>query len=111
VATRTGDAPPKLALPDPAQSISAPATPSAKPSPPVLGGICSDADKLGYDQTSNEQVVCEGNAWSKAPITTGGVHAAGSSCDQPDVPVFAMATSNDGYLLQCDAVTRTWTRH
>jgi serine/threonine protein kinase, bacterial len=111
VATRTGNAPPKLALPDPAQSISAPATPSAKPSPPVLGGICSDADKLGYDQTSNEQVVCEGNAWSKAPITTGGVHAAGSSCDQPDVPVFAMATSNDGYLLQCDAVTRTWTRH
>ncbi|MGB9224570.1 serine/threonine-protein kinase [Mycobacterium sp.] len=111
VATRVGDAPPKLALPDPAQAISAPATPAGKPSPPVLGGICSDADKLGYDQTSNEQVVCEGNAWSKAPITTGGVHAAGSSCDRPDIPVFAMATSNDGYLLQCDPVTRTWTRH
>jgi serine/threonine-protein kinase len=111
VATRVGDAPPKLALPDPTQAITAPTTPAGKPSPPVLGGICSDADKLGYDQTSNEQVVCEGNAWSKAPITTGGVHAAGSSCDRPDIPVFAMATSNDGYLLQCDPVTRTWTRH
>jgi serine/threonine-protein kinase len=24
--------------------------------------------------------------------------------------VFAMTTSNDGYLLQCDPVTRLWTR-
>jgi serine/threonine-protein kinase len=111
VATRVADAPPNLALPDPTQSISVPTTPAGKPSPPVLGGICSDVDKLGYDQTSNEQVVCEGNTWAKAPITTGGVHAAGSSCDRPDIPVFAMATSNDGHLLQCDPVTRTWTLH
>jgi serine/threonine protein kinase, bacterial len=25
--------------------------------------------------------------------------------------VFAMSTSSDGYLLQCDPVTRVWTRH
>jgi serine/threonine-protein kinase len=67
-------------------------------------------DKLGYDQTSNEQVVCEGNTWDKAPITTG-VHAAGSTCDRPDIPVFAMSASNDGYLIECDPVTRMWTRH
>jgi serine/threonine protein kinase, bacterial len=110
VATRVGDVPPGVTLADPAHAVSAPATPSAKPSPPVLGGLCSDVDKLAYDQTSNQQVVCEGNTWDKAPITTG-VHAAGTSCDLPDVPVFAMSVSNDGYLLQCDPVTRLWTRH
>jgi serine/threonine-protein kinase len=110
VATRVGDVPPGVSLADVAQAISAPTTPSAKPPPPVLGGLCSDVDKLAYDQTSNQQVVCEGNTWDKAPITAG-VHAAGSSCDLPDVPVFAMSTSNDGYLLQCDPVTRIWTRH
>ncbi|POX87516.1 hypothetical protein C3476_02025 [Mycobacterium kansasii] len=52
-------------------------------------------DKLAYDQTSNEQVVCEGNTRDKAPITTG-VHAAGASCDRPDIPGFAMSASNDG---------------
>jgi serine/threonine-protein kinase len=110
VATRVGDVPPGVALADPAAVLSAPATPPAKPAPPVLGGLCSEVDKLGYDQTTNQQVVCEGNTWDKAPITTG-VHAAGTSCDLPDVPVFAMSTSNDGYLLQCDPVTRMWTRH
>jgi len=109
VATRVGDAPRAMTLDDPAQALSAPATPAAKPSPPVLGGSCSDVDKLGYDQTSNEQVVCEGGTWSKAPITTG-VHATGSSCDRPDVPVFAMSASSDGYLIQCSPVTRVWTR-
>ncbi|OBK51834.1 serine/threonine-protein kinase [Mycobacterium kubicae] len=110
VATRVGDVPPGIKLADPAQTLSAPTSPARKPSPPVLGGVCSDADKLGYDQTSNEQVVCEGNTWDKAPITTG-VHAAGSSCDRPDIPVFAMSASNDGYLLECDPVTRMWNRH
>jgi serine/threonine-protein kinase len=110
VATRVGDPPPTVTLADPAQAVSAPATPAGKPSPPVLGGLCSDVDKLGYDQTSNEQVVCEGNTWSKAPITTG-VHATGSSCDRPDIPVFAMSASSDGYLIECDPVTRVWSRH
>ncbi len=110
VATRVGDVPPNVTLADPAQVANAPAAPSTTSSPPVLGGLCSDVDKLAYDPTSNEQVVCEGNTWDKAPITTG-VHAAGSSCDRPDVPVFAMSTSSDGYLLQCDPVTRMWTRH
>jgi serine/threonine-protein kinase len=77
--------------------------------PAVLGGSCSDVDKLAYDPTNNEQVVCEGNAWAKAPIAMG-VHASGSSCDRPNTSVFALSTSNDGYLLQCDPVTRTWTR-
>ncbi|CDO88476.1 nuclease PIN [Mycobacterium triplex] len=109
VATRVGDAPAGVTLADPNQVISTSTAP-AHPAPAVLGGLCTDVDKLAYDPTSNQQVVCEGNTWDKAPITTG-VHAAGSSCDLPDVPVFAMSTSNDGYLLQCDPVTRMWTRH
>jgi serine/threonine-protein kinase len=107
VVARVGDAP-GVALADPAQVISASATRS-HPVPPVLGGLCSDVDKLSYDPTNNEQVVCEGNTWAKAPITTG-VHASGSSCNRPNTSVFALTTSNDGYLLQCDPVTRTWTR-
>ena len=94
---------PGVTLADPTQVINASTTP-AHPAPAVLGGTCSDVDKLAYDPTNNEQVVCEGNTWAKAPITTG-VHAAGSSCDRPDTSVFAMSTSNDGYLLQCDPVT------
>jgi serine/threonine-protein kinase len=109
VATRVGDAPAGVTLADPNQVINASTTP-AHPAPAVLGGLCSDVDKLAYDPTSNEQVVCEGNTWDKAPIATG-VHAVGSSCDLPDVAVFAMSISNDGYLLQCDPVTRVWTRH
>jgi serine/threonine protein kinase, bacterial len=108
VATRTGNAPAGVKLADPNQVIAASTTP-AHPVPAVLGGMCTDVNKLGYDPTNNEQVVCEGNSWAKAPITMG-VHAAGSSCDRPNTSVFAMSTSNDGYLLQCDPVTRTWTR-
>jgi serine/threonine-protein kinase len=108
VATRVGDAPAGVALADPNQLISTSNTPS-QPVPAVLGGSCSDVDKLAYDPTNNEQVVCEGNAWAKAPIAMG-VHASGSSCDRPNTSVFALSTSNDGYLLQCDPVTRTWTR-
>ncbi|MCV7428451.1 serine/threonine protein kinase [Mycobacterium montefiorense] len=109
VATRVGDAPAGVTLGDPNQVITTSTTP-AHPAPAVLGGLCTDVDKLSYDPTSNQQVVCEGNTWDRAPIASG-VHAAGSSCDLPDVPVFAMSTSNDGYLLQCDPVTRMWTRH
>jgi serine/threonine-protein kinase len=108
VATRAGDAPAGLTLADPTQILNASTTP-AHPTPAVLGGLCSDVNKLAYDPTNNEQVVCEGNAWAKAP-TTAGVHAVGSSCDRPGTPVFAMSTSNDGYLLQCDPVSRTWIR-
>jgi serine/threonine protein kinase, bacterial len=108
VAIRVGDAPAGVPLADPAQVISTSTTPS-HPAPAVLGGLCSDVDKLAYDPTNNEQVVCEGNSWAKAPITAG-VHASGGSCDRPGTSVFAMSTSNDGYLLQCDPVSRTWTR-
>jgi serine/threonine-protein kinase len=108
VATRVGDAPAGVPLADPKQLIITSTTPS-QPVAPVLGGLCSDVDKLAYDPTNNEQVVCEGNTWAKAPITMG-VHASGSSCDRPNTSVFAMSTSNDGYLLQCDPVTRVWTR-
>jgi serine/threonine protein kinase, bacterial len=109
VATRVGDVPPRVSLADPTLVANTPAAPSAPSSPPVLGGLCGDVDKLAYDPTSNEQVVCEGDTWDKAPITTG-VHASGSSCDRPGTSVFAMSTSNDGYLLQCDPVSRMWTR-
>jgi serine/threonine protein kinase, bacterial len=108
VATRVGDAPAGVALADPNQLVSTSNTPSQSAAP-VLGGLCGDVDKLAYDPTNNEQVVCEGNAWAKAPIAMG-VHASGSSCDRPNTSVFALSTSNDGYLLQCDPVTRTWTR-
>lgn len=108
VATRTGDVPAKVALGDPTQVINTSTTASAA-APPVLAGLCSDVGKVAYDPTNNEQIVCEGSSWAKAPITMG-AHAAGSSCDRPGTPVFAMSTSSDGYLLQCDPVTRTWTR-
>lgn len=108
VATRTGDVPPGVSLADPAQAIGASPTATA-PAPPVLGGACGDVGKVAYDPTNNEQIVCEGGSWAKAPITMG-VHAAGSSCDRPGTSVFAMSTSSDGYLLQCDPVSRTWTR-
>ena len=108
VATRVGDAPPSVPVADPAQVVNTSTAPS-HPAPAVLGGLCTDVGKLAYDPTNNEQVVCEGSSWAKAPITTG-VHAAGSSCDRPGTSVFAMSTSNDGYLLQCDPVTRMWTR-
>ena len=108
VATRVGDVPPKVTLADPTQILNASATP-AHPTPAVVGGACTDVNKLAYDPTSNEQAVCVGNVWAKAPVTAG-VHAAGSSCDRPGTSVFAMSTSSDGYLLQCDPVSRTWTR-
>ena len=108
VATVVGNVPPAVALADPTLILNTSTAP-AHPAPPVLGGSCSDVDKLAYDPTNNEQVVCEGTAWAKAPITTG-VHASGGSCDRPGTSVFAMSTSNDGYLLQCDPVSRTWTR-
>ncbi len=109
VATRVGDVPPGVTLADPTQVVNA-ANPTSSPaSPPVLGALCTDVDKVAYDPTNNEQIVCEGSSWAKAPITMG-VHASDSSCDRPGTSVFAMSTSNDGYLLQCDPVTRTWTR-
>lgn len=108
VATRAADVPAGVTLGDPAQVVSTSTTASA-PAPPVLGGPCGDVGKVAYDPTNNEQIVCEGSSWAKAPITMG-VHAAGSSCDRPGTSVFAMSTSSDGYLLQCDPVTRTWTR-
>ncbi|MEE2854221.1 MAG: serine/threonine protein kinase, partial [Actinomycetota bacterium] len=108
VATRTGQTPAKVTLSDPNQAINASTTASA-PAPPVLGGPCGDVGKVAYDPTNSEEIVCEGSSWAKAPITMG-AHAAGSSCDRPGTPVFAMSTSSDGYLLQCDPITRTWTR-
>ncbi|KKC05677.1 serine/threonine-protein kinase [Mycobacterium nebraskense] len=108
VATRVGDVPAGVNLGDPAQVVST-STAASAPAPPVLGGLCGDVGKLAYDPTNSEQIVCEGNSWAKAPITMG-VHASGSSCDRPGTSVFAMTTSNDGYLLQCDPVTRTWMR-
>lgn len=108
VATPAGAAPAGVTVGDPTQVINTSTTASA-PGPPVLGGVCADVGKVAYDPTNNEQIVCEGSSWAKAPITMG-VHAAGSSCDRPGTSVFAMSTSSDGYLLQCDPVTRTWTR-
>ncbi|VBA39055.1 hypothetical protein LAUMK13_02424 [Mycobacterium innocens] len=110
VATRIGDVPSTVVLSDPAQAVAAPAPRSSVSSQSVPEGACDRDDNLAYDQTSNEQVVCEGNTWDKAPITTG-VHAAGASCDRPDIPVFAVSAFNDGYLLECDPASRMWVRH
>ena len=109
VATRVGDVPPGVDVADPAQASANTAVPATASSAPVLGGVCSDVDKLAYDSTANTQIVCEANTWDRAPATTG-VHSTGTSCDEPNVPVFAMSKSDDGYLIQCDPGTLVWTR-
>ncbi len=70
VATRVGDVPAGVTLADPAQVVNASTTP-AHPAPAVLGGTCSDVNKLAYDPTNNEQVVCEGNAGPRPPSRWG----------------------------------------
>lgn len=109
VAIRIGNVPPNVTLADPANVSQAAAAPAATSSAAVLGGLCNDIGKLAYDSTANEQVVCEGTTWGKAPGTTG-VHPIGTSCDEPDIPVFAMSMSDDGHLIECDPATRVWTR-
>jgi serine/threonine-protein kinase len=105
VGSRTGDAPPDVTMADPAKAANQTAAPIGAPSPTVLGGPCTDIDKVAYDSTSNEQVVCETNIWDKAPATTG-VHPVGTSCT--DTPVFTMSKSEDGHLIECDPGTRVW---
>ncbi len=107
--SRVGDVPPGVAVADPATVVDAPPSPAVTSPAPVLGGTCSDIDKLGYDSSDNEQVVCESDTWDKAPLTAG-VHPIGTSCDQPDIPVYAMSKSDDGYLIQCDPGSKVWTR-
>jgi serine/threonine protein kinase, bacterial len=105
VASRTGDVPPDVTVADPAKAANQTAAPVGAPTPTVLGGPCTDPDKIAYDFTSNEQVVCETNTWDKAPATTG-VHPVGTSCT--DTPVFTMSKSEDGHLIECDPGTRVW---
>jgi serine/threonine-protein kinase len=105
VASRTGDVPPGVTVADPAQAANTTATPVGTATPAVLGGPCTDIDKVAFDSTANQQVVCEGNTWDKAPPTTG-VHPVGTSCD--DSPVFTMSKSDDGHLIECDPGTRVW---
>jgi len=104
VATRTGDVPPDVMVADPAQAAANTASPVGA-SPAVLGGPCADIDKVTVDSTANQQIVCEGNTWDKAPITTG-VHPVGTSCT--DTAVFTMSKSEDGHLIECDPGTRVW---
>jgi serine/threonine-protein kinase len=105
VGSRTGDVPPDVTMADPGKAANQTAAPIGAPSPTVLGGPCTDIDKVAYDSTSNEQVVCETNIWDKAPGTTG-VHPVGTSCT--DTPVFTMSKSEDGHLIECDPGTRVW---
>jgi serine/threonine-protein kinase len=105
VASRTGDVPPGVEVADPAKAADTTAAPDGAPSPPVLGGPCTDIDKVAFDSTANEQVVCEANTWDKAPATSG-VHPLGTSCS--DAPVFTMSKSEDGHLIECDPGTRVW---
>jgi serine/threonine-protein kinase len=105
VGSRIGDVPPDVAMADPAKAANQTAAPIGAPSPTVLGGPCTDIDKVAYDSTSNEQVVCETNIWDKAPGTTG-VHPVGTSCT--DTPVFTMSKSEDGHLIECDPGARVW---
>jgi serine/threonine-protein kinase len=109
VATRIGDVPPNVTVADPAKAGNAPVAAAAPSSAPILGGACTDTDKLAYDATANAQVVCEDNTWDKAPVTTG-VHPLGTSCDEPDIPAFAMSMSDDGHLIECDPATHVWVR-
>jgi serine/threonine protein kinase, bacterial len=106
VATRTGNIPPNVPIADPAAAANVTAAPAGTSSTPVLGGPCTDVDKVAYDSTANTQVVCEANTWDKAPATNG-VHPVGTSCS--DTPVFTMSKSEDGHLIECDPGTRAWT--
>jgi serine/threonine-protein kinase len=105
VASHTGDVPPDVTVADPAKAANQTAAPIGVPAPAVLGGPCTDIDKIAYDVTSNSQLVCETNMWDKAPATTG-VHPVGTSCT--DIPVFTMSKSEDGHLIECDPGTRVW---
>jgi serine/threonine-protein kinase len=105
VATRTGENPPDVTIADPRQAANNTAAPGGAPTPTVLGGPCTDIDKVAFDSTANQQVVCEGNTWDKAPATSG-VHPVGTSCT--DTPVFTMSKSEDGHLIECDPGTRVW---
>ncbi|WP_428340440.1 serine/threonine-protein kinase [Mycobacterium sp.] len=105
VGSRTGDIPPEVITADPAKAANQTPAPIGAPAPTVLGGPCTDIDKVAYDSTSNEQVVCETNIWDKAPATTG-VHPVGTACT--DTPVFTMSKSEDGHLIECDPGTRIW---
>ncbi len=105
VGSRTGDVPPDVTTADPAMAANQTPAPVGAPAPTVLGGPCTDIDKVAYDPTSNEQVVCETNIWDKAPATTG-VHPVGTSCT--DTPVFTMSKSEDGHLIECDPGSRVW---
>jgi serine/threonine protein kinase, bacterial len=109
LATRIGNVPAGVAVADPAEASDTAAVPATASSAPVLGGVCNDVDKVAYDSTANAQLVCEANTWDKAPVTTG-VHPIGTSCDEPNIPVFAMSKSEDGYLIECDPASRVWTR-
>jgi serine/threonine protein kinase, bacterial len=105
VATRTGNIPPNVPIADPAAAANVSAAPAGTSSTPVLGGPCTDVDKVAFDSTANTQVVCEANTWDKAPATNG-VHPVGTSCS--DTPVFTMSKSEDGHLIECDPGTRVW---
>ena len=105
VASRTGDVPADVTIPDPAQAANNTASPVGAATPAVLGGPCADIDKVAFDSTANQQVVCEGNVWDKAPATNG-VHPVGTSCT--DIPVFTMSKSEDGHLIECDPGSRVW---
>lgn len=106
LASRTGDVPPDVIVADPAQAADHTPAPVGAASPAVLGGMCADIDKVAVDATANLQVVCEGNTWDKAPITSG-VHPVGTSCT--DYAVLTMSKSEDGHLIQCAPGTRMWT--
>jgi serine/threonine-protein kinase len=109
VATRVGDVAQGVPVADPAKVAVTMVDPAATSPTPVLGGSCNDIDKIAYDSSTNEQVVCEDNTWNKAPTATG-VHPVGTSCGQPDTPAFAMSMSDDGHLIECDPATKVWTR-
>ncbi|WIM88818.1 serine/threonine-protein kinase [Candidatus Mycobacterium wuenschmannii] len=105
VASHSGGVPPDVQVADPAEAANETTGPIGAPTPPVLGGPCTDIDKVAYDSTSNEQVVCETNVWDRAPVTSG-VHPVGTSCT--DTPVFTMSKSEDGHLIQCAPGSRVW---
>ncbi|OBK40387.1 nuclease PIN [Mycobacterium sp. 1245111.1] len=105
VASRLGDTPPDVTIADPARAANNTAAAVGASTPTVLGGSCTDIDKVAFDSTANQQVVCEGNTWDKAPATNG-VHPVGTSCT--DTPVFTMSKSEDGHLIECDPGTRVW---
>jgi serine/threonine-protein kinase len=107
-ATRIGDVPPGVAVPN-TELTALP--PLSAPGQPDLGQQCADTDKVDFNTTTNAYIVCTGATWSVAPNIVG-IRDTGQICDLMSDAL--MSVTADGYLVQCvkdaQTATTTWQR-